>query len=355
MGLRVAINARRLDGPYGGVNQFSNNLENHLRAGGHVVFRHLAPGLDIILIVSSKTNSVTTSFSPEQAGDYLLVNPRASIVQRVNTCNEQRAADHGLNQRILEVNRLADHTVFVSDFIRKLYAGQGFDPGRPHSVILTGVDSRVFHPGGKSRWTPGSRMKVVTHHWSNNYMKGFDCYERFDLMLDKSPFKDMFEFVFIGNIPLGFSFRNARVIPPLSGEALGDELRQCHLYLTGTRHEPGGNHYIEAMLCGLPVVYLESGSTGEYCSKYGGIAFTPVDFEDAMIRAYDRYSVSSQEVLDCPYAVEWMGAQYEELFLALADDSSGKSGKRQRLKYLAKKAVAFGGGLKSRVARRIVD
>ncbi|MBN2288684.1 MAG: glycosyltransferase [Candidatus Glassbacteria bacterium] len=314
MGLRISINSRRIEGPYGGINQFTVNLENYLRSRDHEVFRELVPGLDLILIVSSKTNVLTTSFTPDEAADYLALHPNTVTVQRVNTCNESRAADLGINQAVLAVNRLVDYTVFVSRFIKEFYSGQGLDPAKPQGVILTGVNEAEFEPSGAAEWTPGAKMKIATHHWSGNYMKGFDTYERLDLLLEKKPFKDFFEFTYIGNIPPGFNFRNTEVAPPLQGQKLVACLKESHLYLTGARHEAGGNHYIEAMRCGLPVVYLDSGSSAEYCSPYGGVGFTPVDFEERLLEARSRYAELRNQVMGCPYTAAWMGTQYEELF-----------------------------------------
>ena len=313
MSLRISINSRRIEEPYGGVNQFSANLEDYLRGKGHEVFRELVPDLDLILIVSSRPHIKTTSYTPSNIADYLTLHPNTIVIQRVNTCNESRAADLGINRVILEVNQLADFTVFVSDFIKELYISKRFDNTKPHRVILTGVDEAVFNPSGGADWKLDEKLKIATHHWSSNYMKGFDTYERLDFLLDKQPFKDFFEFTFIGNIPLGFKFKNTRLIPPLQRQEVAENLKKNHIYLTGARHEAGGNHYIEAMRCGLPVLYLASGSSAEYCAPYGGIEFTPVDFEERLLEMRSRYAELRRSVLECPYTATRMASQYEEL------------------------------------------
>lgn len=332
--MRIAINAKAICGPYGGVNQFACNLEDYLRKRGHAVFRELKPHLDIILVVSSKTNSTTTSFSPEEIKKYLLLHPDVVIVQRINTCDEQRADDLGINRAVIETNRIAHHTVFVSDFIKNLYFNQGLDDKIPHSVILTGVDENVFHPDGRAEIVIGGKIKVVSHHWSSNFMKGFDIYERFDLMLGETPYRDMFSFRMIGNIPRGLNLVNTEIYGPLSGHELAARIRECHLYLTAARHEPGGNHYIEAMRCGLPVLYLESGSSGEYCSQWGGLGFTPLNFEGKLFDAVSDYEKNRVEVLKCPYSGAWMGQQYESLFRGLCNRAEKTVVRKQPGKYL---------------------
>jgi hypothetical protein len=144
------------------------------------------------------------------------------------------------------------------------------------------------------------------------------------------------------------------VIAPLSGRELAEKLKECHLYLTGARYEPGGNHYIEAMLCGLPVMYIESGSSGEYCSSWGGIGFTPVDFEDKLLQAYKAFPKNNQVVLGCPYNADWMGKQYEELFLRMIEESPRRQCRSKPIRYLLKKTVGRMKALISSSLRKMI-
>ena len=125
--MRISFNIRRIDGPYGGGSRFADGLERHLREAGHDVCRELDRGLDVILIVSSKPNSVTTAYTDEDATDYLARVPDTVVVHRINTCDEPRGRDLGANRAMLRVNRIADHTVYVSEFVRQLFLGHGID------------------------------------------------------------------------------------------------------------------------------------------------------------------------------------------------------------------------------------
>ena len=111
-------------------------------------------------------------------------------------------------------------------------------------------------------------------------------------------------------------FENSRHVPVLDGAALADEIRRHHVYLTAARHEPGGNHYIEGMCCGLPVLYLESGSLPEYCAPYG-FSFTLNDFDQRLMEMRERYPALREAVLECPYGAGRMAKWYLGLFEAL--------------------------------------
>ena len=196
--------------------------------------------------------------------------------------------------------------------MRDLHIGHGLDATRPQTVIHNAADRTVFHPKGGAEWRPGEKMRIVTHHWSPNFMKGFDIYERLDQMLDSSPWRDEFEFTVIGNAPLGVGFRNTRRLPPLWGAELARAIKENHLYVTAARNEAGGNHYVEAMACGLPVLHLDTGSLPEYCRPYG-IRFTLADFEQRLLEARERYAELRQAVKGYTYGAEEMAAEYERV------------------------------------------
>ena len=59
--------------------------------------------------------------------------------------------------------------------------------------------------------------------------------------------------------------------PPVAGRELASELRDADLYVTGAVNESAGMHHIEAALCGLPILYVDSGATPEYCNGFGMI------------------------------------------------------------------------------------
>jgi len=316
MKLRISMNARKIEGPYGGGNQFANTLEKYLRSKGHEVFRKLVPDLDLILIVSSQQHLKITAYDIDSIVDYVALNPNTVVVHRVNSCDEARGSNLGINEAMLKANQVADYTVFISSFIRDLFASKGLDFNKPHRVILNGADEQIFNPLGRAEWTPGEKLRIVTHHWSSNYMKGFDIYEKLDLLLETEPFKDLFTFTYIGNVPVGVFFKNTKVIAPTSGRGLANLLKEHHVYLTAARNEAGGMHHIEGMRCGLPVLYLKSGALPEYCKPYG-IEFTLINFEEKLLEMRERYLDLREKVLECPYTGAWMASQYEEIFLRL--------------------------------------
>ncbi len=106
-------------------------------------------------------------------------NPRLVCIQRIND-NDVRKGTDAMDRALAQANHAADHTVFVSEWLRDYHASRWFDSAKPHSVILNGADPSIFHPIGAVAWKPGAALRLVTHHWSDNMSKGFELYARID-------------------------------------------------------------------------------------------------------------------------------------------------------------------------------
>jgi glycosyltransferase involved in cell wall biosynthesis len=61
-------------------------------------------------------------------------------------------------------------------------------------------------------------------------------------------------------------------MPAVPSEQLGDILRQHDIYLTASQNDPCSNAVIEALACGLPVLYRNDGGHPELVGS-GGLPF----------------------------------------------------------------------------------
>jgi hypothetical protein len=312
--MKVAIGHRPVAGPWGGGNQFVRALAGRLEAAGHDVRYALdAPDIDIVLLIDPRARNPQIAFTPGAVLRYLLLrNRKAIVVHRINECDERKGT-RGMNARLRLANYCADHTVFIASWLKDLHVWRR-DLRRPSSVILNGADATVFHARGHQPWTGEGPLRLVTHHWGGNRMKGFDVYERVDALLDDGAWRGKIAFSYVGNLPAGFTFRNARHLAPLSGTQLADELRQHHVYVTASMNEPAGMHHIEGAMCGLPVLYRMSGALPEYCDGYG-IGFTgPADFPDALEAMCASYPHWQGQMPRYDRTAEAMSARYMALF-----------------------------------------
>ena len=263
----VAFNMRHRRGPYGGGNQWLGQVSAFLSRCGYRVVHDLRSGCDCVLGTHAGVSGELT-FSYDDVMRAKVRNPKLVCIQRIND-NDQRKGTSRMDPLLAEANRAADHTVFVSAWLRDYHAERWFDVSRPHSVIPNGADPAVFHPIGSSPWQPGKPMRIATHHWSDNMSKGFDVYAELDDLICSGAIRDV-ELWIVGRSPKQITWRSARTFPPCSGHELAGLLRRCHVCITASRFEPGAMHPIEAMQCGMPLLYHpDSGGTLELGRRFG--------------------------------------------------------------------------------------
>jgi hypothetical protein len=326
--LKVAIGTRPHDGPWGGGNRFVTSLSDALTARGHQVVHDLAaPDIDILLMVDPRFRSPHVSFGAGAALRYVSFrNPKAIVVHRINECDE-RKGEPFINHKLVRANYIADATVFVGEWLTRLPVWQKYLRS-PWSVIRNGGDTRVFNASGFVPWSGTGPIRFVTHHWGYHPMKGFDIYATLDELMSDPQWKAKVDFTYIGQLPSGFKFRNARYVPPLNGKELADELRSHHAYLTGSQNEPGGNHQVEGALCGLPLLYRESGCMPEYCEGFGVSYAGLSDFPAAIDKLRADYSALAGKMSAYPNTSEHAMKEWIALFDRLVAERSQITARR---------------------------
>ncbi len=329
--MNVSFAFKLFDEPFGGGNQFGKSLRQKLYQHQSDVVHDLdSKYLDIILLTGSR-GRLTAYETNETAFYSLFRNRSALIVHRINECDERKNTKN-VNKRLRRADKIADHTVFVSEWLRDLHLSQGMNP-KSYSIILNGSDTNIFNPRDYKRWNGEEPLRIVTHHWGASWQKGFDIYQRLDNMLAKSEVKEKYHFTYIGNLPDGFTFKNSEYIPPLSGKELADALRRNHVYLTASRNEPGSNHQNEGALCGLPLLYIENASMPEYCAGYG-IGFTPTNFDEKLELMYQTYHDWADKMVNYPHTSERTTAAYYDLFQSMIANRDEYLAKRRKIDFL---------------------
>ncbi len=310
--LKIAIGYHLQSGPWGGGNQFAYSLSKAIELFGHQVCFDLKDNdIDIILITDPRGRSPVVSFHGGSVVRYLFFrNPEALIVHRINECDERKQTKQ-MNRLLRQVNYLADYTVFIASWLTSLSV---WTKESPFSIILNGADANLFNHGNYHSWNNDEPLKLVTHHWGGNWMKGFDVYEKLDQMLAEEDWKNKFHFTYIGNVPAGFKFYNATHLPPVSGSELASLLSTQHVYITGSKNEPAGMHHIEGAMCGLPLIYRRSGALPEYCNGFG-LEFDKVEEIPSALRTMmEDFPKFKNRMTSYPHNSNRMCAQYIRLF-----------------------------------------
>lgn len=300
--MKISIGSEIINGPYGGGNEYLKNLAEFLQNKGHEVVTHLKDkDIDIILLTSPFIESETSTFNNYDIDYYQkFINKSAISFQRINECDERKNTNN-MNSYIIRTNKNIDVTFFVSEWLRNLFTELNYF--NYSFVIKGGPNSRIFNIENKKFWSDGEKIKIVTHHWSNNFLKGFEEYQALDDLLSDTKFSNKYEFTYIGNIPKNFKFKNTNLIRPLHSTNLANELKKHHIYITGSKNEPSGNHHMEGAMCGLPILYVESGALPEYCKEFG-LPFNKNNLVDSLEEIFKNYNFYIEKLKHYPYSFE---------------------------------------------------
>jgi len=277
--MKFFFNRKIRRSPWGGGSHFATGFFDFLESKNIRCTNHYEEDVDVILMFDPRDDEgFADANSLFQYKKLLKEKGRNPIlVHRINDSDIPRGTNFLVGLNIQANKVLADKTIFISRWIRDHYIEKGFN--RDSCVITNGCNLKWFHPD--SREDSSFPIRVVTHHWSDNYNKGFDTYIEIDKILQDR--KDI-EFTYVGRYYKGYSPKKTKIIQPLYGKELGKELASHDVYLTAARWEACGMHHIEAAACGLPVAYhKDGGGVNEICSNHGIEFLSPEDAVEAII------------------------------------------------------------------------
>lgn len=299
--MKIFINRQiRRNVPWGGGARFVETMADFLESKNHQIQHHLSTDVDLIIIVDPRSEDACPGIL--QLAKFKDAHPHVKILYRVNDSDRHRVVDFDkrnklelLDGLIYSASMIADRVVFISRWLAHEYeknVGYKLQLGIRDHVVINGCDTNIFHPPERTSDTrclvreltddklasliekaqaPFVRKKLslVSHHWSDNPLKGLETYRALDEYLLANPAAN-FEFTYVGRYPFQhYKPQRTNLIQPLAGVALADELRRHDAYVTGAYAEPSGFHDIEGAACGLPVFYhKDGGAIPEKCQHH---------------------------------------------------------------------------------------
>lgn len=249
--------------PAGGGHQFLRALSRELEARGLAI--------EVNRISGATPACLFNSFNFDFGRLRRFARSDVRMVHRVDgPIGAYRGFDDGTDARIADVNReLADATVLQSRYSLDRHGELGYELRNP-TVIPNSVDPEIFHPPAKREPFARRPLRVIASSWSENPRKGTDVLGWIDRNLDP----DQFSVTFVGQTKA--SFERIRLVGPLDSHGVAGLLREHDVYLAPSRDDPCSNALLEALACGLPAAYLDSGGHPELVGA-GGLPFTEPD------------------------------------------------------------------------------
>lgn len=284
-GVDVALFHRFAASPSGGGNQTLRAVAAEIeRRGLRVGNNTVSPSTRAVLFNSFNFELPRLELLARRADG-------ARMVHRVGAVTSlYRGVDDGTDRRVAEINeRFAEATIAISHATIRMYREIGIELVNPR-VIYNGCDDRIFNADGRALFSRDRKTRLISSSWSDNPRKGGPTYEWLEKNLDW----DRYEFTFVGNASA--DFRRVRHIPPVPSNELAALLRAHDIFVTATEHDAYSNALVEALSCGLPAVYLESGGSSE-AVKEAGFGFRDREEIPALLdRLVDEYEARQASI-----------------------------------------------------------
>ncbi len=219
----------------------------------------------------------------------------------------------GMDDLQMNLVDIADYIVFQSNFSLNLFKLAGYSKNN-YTVIYNGVDNSVFNPLGSAEWDGHSKLNLIYASWSANRLK---CHRE----VAEVSLLDNLNVVFVGNWPKGLDRKNVSVIPPKSHKKLAWFLKSAHIFFFPSENESCPNILLEAVSCGLPVLYKDSGANSEIAKGFG------VSYEDDFVsglreitcdyKRYRKYVLSNYT----EFSISGTAGKYIEIFGKVGGES----------------------------------
>ena len=242
--------------PTGGGHQFLRALLGELeRRGLSVELNRISSGTEACLF-----NSFNFDFRRLRR----FARADCRLVHRVDgPIGIYRGFDDGTDARIAELNgELAHATIVQSRYSLAAHRELGIELRDPR-LVPNAVDPTIFHPPEARPPLEGRRVRLIATSWSDNPQKGSDVLAFLDRALDRR----RYELTFAGRVEQ--TFEHVRHLGPMPSRPLADELRSSDVFLAPSLHDPASNAVLEALACGLPVVFRASGGHPELVGDAG--------------------------------------------------------------------------------------
>ena len=309
--MKIFFNRVPRQEPYGGGNQFLYSLVKKLETEGHEVVYHLQDDIDLIFMMDPRPGDI--GYSVQHIAAYKSQNPQTKVLHRVNECDKRKGTS-GLDELLLKSMSFSSSVVFISEWLKEYFCELGFT-GKSN-VIYNGCNTDHFYP--KLDGQLGSTIKLVTHHWSDNWMKGFDIYTDLDKYLSENR-ESRIEFTYIGRYYKAYTPSSTKIIDPTMGKDLGTKIREHDIYVTASRFEPCGMHHIEGSASGLPVLYhSDGGGINEFCKNHGYEYKNFEDFLEKLDRLVKNYNSIKDQIdyqkMDINYCIDQYIKVIKEMF-----------------------------------------
>lgn len=275
--MKVCVPVRPIEA--GGMHTFHKHFLSFLSSNNIEVTHDLNEAYDVLFL-----NSWAVSYRAVKKS--LLVNKNAIVVHRIDGSAKDYGRASISDLRQARLNRFSDLTIFQSRYSKWVTSEKYRLVTSTGPVIPNPVDLNLFSPRSRERQRKCYRVSVVSH--STSRRKGN---QRINFLASQNPLVD---FVLVGNFEGVESAPNVHLLGRLGAREVAEVFASCDFHLQLSVNDACPNVVIEAMACGLPVLYVASGGTPEIVGETGA-KFSSEDFLDTLENLGQNYEYHSKQ------------------------------------------------------------
>lgn len=306
--IKIHIAFPFVDGPYGGGNQFMKALRYQFQSTEN--YTSVPEEADAILFFSFNNWQRVLKLK-KQFPEKIFIHRLDGITKLYNHRFDRR------DNIAYLLNKLADASIFASDWSREAHLKMGLKQKKHQATILNAPNHKIFNTQNKIPFDTNRKTRLIASSWSRNWKKGFATYQWLDQNLDFSKY----EMTFIGRSPI--QFQNINHIAPLPSESIAEQLKQHDIFIFASENDTCSLSLLEPLFCGLPVIALDSGGNGQILQKGGELYNERGEIPhllEAIVSNYDMYKNNISYT-----KINQIGKEYIQfLNLALQSDNPKK-------------------------------
>jgi glycosyltransferase involved in cell wall biosynthesis len=260
--IKLYVNFKPRVGPWGGINSF---LKAFIKVCENRSDITLLKEPDLhntdIFLQSAASSGGDTDLALNDFKEIFKNQNRKKLIVRLDGLRAVYSTNISESDHVqIELAKKASGIIFQSK--ASLEQFRKFDyRGENYRIIYNGVDQSIFYPDSANKSLRGP-LKILAASWSNSPKKGFRVISEISL-------QENVEVTFVGCWNENTPKNNVKIIEALPQEKLADIYRSNDVFLHAAEDDPCPNVVLEALSCGLPMIYNTTGGTPELSEGYG--------------------------------------------------------------------------------------
>jgi len=272
--------------PYGGGNQYMIYLVKEFRKMGFdVAINSFSKKIKVLIIDYCWFNPKYESLIQKHKSKYA-----SKVIHRIDGLLTEYSTKKRLelDKLAMRINKISDLTIVQSNYSKSQFADNNLKLSNTR-IIYNSVDPSIFYPLYKKKLDKNKVIRIVSASWSTNKNKGMDDYKWLDENIH-AKVSQKIGYSFVGR--LDFSPKNINLISPKGQKRLSNIFQNSDIFIFCSMKDPCPNVLLEAIACGLPVIFKNAGGPKELVKKFG-LSYENIEelpgLISEMINNYDYY------------------------------------------------------------------